>query len=282
MKIKNTSLKIASVVTSLVLAASPMIAMANAQDYTTQHYTANQVSVSISDTGYSPQTLHIQAGTTVVWRNYGNMPHTVTFNNYSLNSGTISPGSSFSHTFTTSGTWNYYCQFHPSMTGSVVVSGQSNPGGQAAYPNNQLSGRVVGSSQGQGQIIINNITAVKTTGVADGTFPSGWQWVFDISVPSHETNLAMRFNNWIMHNSGHVMPVANNMRFYSSQSSNAQNQGSAIYITAAGVYSQSMFLTGSLSNAPSGMRRVQITVETRIPTGTPTGTYTTDFGIRTQ
>ena len=39
-----------------------------------------------------------------------------------LNSGDIRPGGTFTHRFTTAGTYNYHCIHHAVMTGSVVVS----------------------------------------------------------------------------------------------------------------------------------------------------------------
>lgn len=129
------------------------------------------------------------------------------------------------------------------------------------------------------QITINSITAVKTTGIADGTFENGWKWIFDITVPINEQNLMMRFDNWIMTSGGFTIPAAGNIRFYSSQSSNAFGQQTAIHITAPNTYSSSAFLVGDIG-APGGFRRVQVTVEARIPGGSQPGVYTTNFGIR--
>jgi plastocyanin len=39
-----------------------------------------------------------------------------------LNSGNIPNGSSFSHTFTTAGSFSYHCSIHAGMTGTVVVN----------------------------------------------------------------------------------------------------------------------------------------------------------------
>src|SRR6266702_121690 len=69
---------------------------------------------------FSPQTLNITAGTTVIWNNTTSAPHTVTGS--SFGSGTISPGGSFSFKFTQAGTFAYHCMFHPYMTASMKVS----------------------------------------------------------------------------------------------------------------------------------------------------------------
>jgi plastocyanin len=47
----------------------------------------------------------------------------VTADGGSFNSGTLAGGGSFSHRFTTAGTFAYHCAIHASMTGTVVVSG---------------------------------------------------------------------------------------------------------------------------------------------------------------
>ncbi len=85
-----------------------------------------QNSVSVMDSFFSPRTIIISAGTTVTWTNMGSMNHTVTADNASFDSGALPPGSTFSRTFNTPGTFNYYCRFHGGpggvgMSGVVIV-----------------------------------------------------------------------------------------------------------------------------------------------------------------
>ena len=50
-----------------------------------------------------PAYLPIQVGDTVTWTNKGVLNHTVTADNNSFSSGTITPGVSYSHTFSAAG-----------------------------------------------------------------------------------------------------------------------------------------------------------------------------------
>jgi LPXTG-motif cell wall-anchored protein len=70
---------------------------------------------------FSPSTVTIHVGDAVVWHNGGTVPHTAT--GAGFDSGTLDPGQSFSHTFTSAGSFAYHCQFHASlgMVGTVVV-----------------------------------------------------------------------------------------------------------------------------------------------------------------
>ncbi|MFM9105252.1 MAG: ScyD/ScyE family protein, partial [Chloroflexota bacterium] len=79
------------------------------------------VEVPAGQDAFSPQTLTVVAGTTVVWTNNDDDPHTVTTDDGSVASGPIAKGATFSHTFDTPGTWAYHCEFHPAMTATVVV-----------------------------------------------------------------------------------------------------------------------------------------------------------------
>ncbi len=73
--------------------------------------------VSIVDFAFTPATLTVQAGDTVVWTNHGAVAHTVTADDGSFNSGTINPGQTFSHTFATATTVPYHCAFHGAAGG---------------------------------------------------------------------------------------------------------------------------------------------------------------------
>ena len=83
---------------------------------------AAEVPVDIRDFAYSPNPIEIAAGDTVTWTNQDEVPHTATGEDRNvLQSGTISPGASFSQSFPEAGEFGYFCEFHPNMTGTIVV-----------------------------------------------------------------------------------------------------------------------------------------------------------------
>jgi plastocyanin len=72
--------------------------------------------------GFSPATLTITAGTTVIWKNVSTAPHTVTSDDgTAFDSGTIPTGGSFRFKFTNSGTFSYHCNYHPYMRAKIVL-----------------------------------------------------------------------------------------------------------------------------------------------------------------
>jgi len=68
----------------------------------------------------APETIAVDAGATVVWRNNDQTPHTTTADEGQWDSS-VGAGSSFSRQFMTSGTYEYHCRIHAYMTGTVVV-----------------------------------------------------------------------------------------------------------------------------------------------------------------
>jgi plastocyanin len=81
-----------------------------------------EVPVDIRDFAFSPNPVEIATGDTVTWTNQDQVPHTATAEDRGvLQSGTISPGASFSQVFETAGEFPYFCEFHPNMTGTIVV-----------------------------------------------------------------------------------------------------------------------------------------------------------------
>jgi plastocyanin len=94
-------------------------------------------SVAIEDFYFEPGNVAIQPGDTIIWVNEGNSPHTVTSDNGQFYSEVLNPGESFMLTFPEAGTFTYYCEIHPSMTGSVTVGaggGEAAPMEQPAAP----------------------------------------------------------------------------------------------------------------------------------------------------
>ena len=72
-------------------------------------------------------TLVIGVNATVTWVNNDVSHHTVTSTSApsgaSINSGDIAPGAKFTFTFTVPGTYQYVCNYHSWMTGTVIVKG---------------------------------------------------------------------------------------------------------------------------------------------------------------
>jgi plastocyanin len=68
-----------------------------------------------------PADLTVPAGTTVVWTNHDDVEHTVTASDNSFSSPSIQTDGQFSYTFSTPGTYSYFCALHPFMTAKVIV-----------------------------------------------------------------------------------------------------------------------------------------------------------------
>lgn len=84
--------------------------------------TGNGAKVTISNFAFDPATITIKAGQTVTWTNQDTVAHTVVADDNSWKSPDINNGASFSHTFTTAGTYAYHCSIHPKMKATVIVT----------------------------------------------------------------------------------------------------------------------------------------------------------------
>ena len=87
------------------------------------------MAIVIQNYGFNPQTVTIPVGTTVTWTNLDTVQHQI------ANSGTptigpeqlfmskpLAKGDTFSYTFTSAGTFQYYCIVHNFMRGTIIVT----------------------------------------------------------------------------------------------------------------------------------------------------------------
>ncbi len=90
-----------------------------------EYETGTRVTVTIEGPPprFVPATLTVDQGTTVEWVNNGKGIHTVTDNDGAWDSGSLSPGETYTRTFDRKGTFGYYCVPHRSMgmAGTIVV-----------------------------------------------------------------------------------------------------------------------------------------------------------------
>jgi len=81
------------------------------------------IEAKIINFAFTPNTIEINAGDTIVWENRDTQGHTVTSNDkIEMNSRLLGLGQKYSHTFNRAGFYAYYCEIHPYMTGKVIVN----------------------------------------------------------------------------------------------------------------------------------------------------------------
>ena len=107
------------VVTALAVAALAAGAVAS------QAAPAVDAKVQIDQYAFLPQRITVRAGATVTWNNKDDVPHTVASGSKVFKSKALDTADKFSFTFTTPGTYDYFCSVHPHMTGAVVVEAAS-------------------------------------------------------------------------------------------------------------------------------------------------------------
>ena len=84
-------------------------------------------SIIIEEFAFSPEELTVPVGTTVTWTNEGAVAHTATAgtpdapNAGLFDSGDLSTGDTFSHTFEEPRSFAYFCTIPPSMTATITV-----------------------------------------------------------------------------------------------------------------------------------------------------------------
>jgi plastocyanin len=81
-------------------------------------------SIDIKNMMFTPSQITVAEGGTVTWTNNDSIAHTVTDDLSNVGgpaSGDIQPGSTYSFTFSKTGSFQYHCSIHPSMRGTIVV-----------------------------------------------------------------------------------------------------------------------------------------------------------------
>ncbi len=100
--------------------------------------------VKIDNFSFGPQTITVPQGTTVIWTNRDDIPHTSVSTEGVFKSKVMDTDEKFSYTFTKAGTYPYYCTIHPKddrpSRGSVITGVLAN-----------LYGDTVGTIRGMGE-----------------------------------------------------------------------------------------------------------------------------------
>jgi plastocyanin len=82
---------------------------------------ASDTEVKIDNFTFVPQHVTVKPGTTVTWVNDDDIPHAIAATGKEFRSKVLDTNDKYSFTFTTAGTFEYFCSLHPHMTGTIVV-----------------------------------------------------------------------------------------------------------------------------------------------------------------
>jgi plastocyanin len=92
--------------------------------------TAADVQVVIQDFAFSPATITVPVGTTIVWTNNDNNAHTASSDTAGIfDTGVLQQGQSAEATFDTPGTYTYQCELHDGMLATIIVTDASSDDG---------------------------------------------------------------------------------------------------------------------------------------------------------
>ena len=115
----------------------------------TETPTSTAATVTSSIQNFTHQNLKIAAGTTVIWEHGDSARHTTTSgvpgdsDEGSLwNSGVLRQGESFNHTFSQVGTFQYFCQIHPTTMQATITVVETLDGQPAEAPASGTGGQV--------------------------------------------------------------------------------------------------------------------------------------------
>ena len=124
------------------------------------------VAVTLANNLFSPSAVTVNAGSTVTWVNSDTVTHTVTADDQSFVSGLVKKTTSWSHTFATPGTFTYFCEIHPEMTGTVIAKA---PDGTVPAAAPATAAATTAAATAAGTSSTAGSTSTASAGAASGT-----------------------------------------------------------------------------------------------------------------
>ena len=120
---KIVAAMLATVVAALALVATGSAAKSSAAKISAATTGAATINVQIKSNGFSPGSISINHGDTVVWKNVDKVDHQVVADDGSFASPVLHAGQSYTVTLNRAGTFRYHDSYFPKLTGKVIVTG---------------------------------------------------------------------------------------------------------------------------------------------------------------
>jgi plastocyanin len=85
-------------------------------------FASSESVVKIDNFSFGPNPVTVAAGTTLVWQNADDIPHSVVAEDKAFRSKALDTDDHFSFVFNKPGEFVYFCGLHPFMKGTVIVT----------------------------------------------------------------------------------------------------------------------------------------------------------------
>jgi len=150
-------------------------------------------------------------------------------------------------------------------------------------------------------VVVDEIIAQNNYVVADNTYINGWHYIFRITINTNETNLYVKFADWVNSADSTVAVNGNTRLLFNTAgggigagvgltNSDIENGfGSVISCALGNNYidqtcggSPSAINVSGIDNSTAPGRQIQFDVFTKIPTTTAPGFYTTTYGVKVE
>jgi plastocyanin len=118
----NHSLRVAVTAVSCVLLFGLGACSSSSKSTTSNSQPGIANTVTIKDFAFNPKDLSVTKGASVTWNNTDGVNHQIAIKDGTLNNP-IGQGGKTVLAFNTAGTFDYFCNIHNSMTGTVTVTG---------------------------------------------------------------------------------------------------------------------------------------------------------------
>ncbi len=104
-----------ALILALLFSGAGALSSAEAQAKPASH------TVDIESVAFTPATLEVKSGDTVIWKNKDPFPHNVVAENKGFRSGDFQGGHSWKFKTGKKGTFSYVCTLHPNMKAVLIV-----------------------------------------------------------------------------------------------------------------------------------------------------------------
>ena len=108
--------------TQMVLTAVGMLVLGAMEVFLpSRAETSDTAKILVKDFMFNPTPLTVKAGSTVIWTNMDDEPHTVVSADGLFRSGALDENDTYSFRFDKPGIYKYVCSIHPKMVATVTV-----------------------------------------------------------------------------------------------------------------------------------------------------------------